>query len=164
MTCGDVEHLLDAFADGELPGTELIAVARHAGSCPACERTVRELSTLRESVAAAVDADAAALDLSSVWPAVAAAATRVDARRAWVRRLRAAPVWGAAAALAAATVLWLRTPPEPQRIAARPSTHQVVIDRLDSDSAWLELRREPKHGMTLIMVSADVSADGRGFE
>jgi hypothetical protein len=39
--------------------------------------------------------------------------------------------------------------------AARPRPNQTVIDRLDSDSARLELRRERKYGTTLIMVSAE---------
>src|SRR5207247_2105358 len=35
MTCAEVEGLLDAFVDAELPAPALLAVARHAGGCEA---------------------------------------------------------------------------------------------------------------------------------
>jgi anti-sigma factor RsiW len=156
MTCDDVGRKLDAFVDGELPGPALLEVARHASGCRACERAVRDLAELQQAVGRTVEAGAAALDLSAVWPAVAARVAHEDARRAWRRRLRAAPAWAAAAALAAGAIVWLRMPAaESVRVASRPRPNQAVIERLDSASARLELRRERKNGTMLIMVSAD---------
>jgi len=154
MTCPDVAELLDGFVDAELPGPMLLAVARHAAACPACDGAVRELTGLHEVVERVGRADGEALDLTGVWPAVAAGMARADARRAWGRRLRAAPLWGVALAAAAAAVFWLRASEPPRtRIAARPN--QAIIERLDSGGARFELRRERKNGTTLIMVSGE---------
>jgi len=161
MTCGEVEALLDAFVDAELPAAMLLAVARHAGACTACDAVVRELTTLREVVERSVAAEAEALDLSRVWPAVSQGIERHDARVEWRRRLRTVPAWGVALAVAASAVLWVRSPgPEPQRLAARPRPNQTVIERIDS-SGHFELRRERKNGTTLIMVSADGDPAGQ---
>ena len=156
MTCADVADLLDRFVDAELPAPMLLAVARHAGGCAECDTAVRELTGIRDALERTVQADADQLDLRGVWPAVARAADRVDARRAWVRRVRLAPVWGLGLA-AASALLWLRSSaPVPQtRLADRsPRPNQAVIERIDSGAARLELRRERKYGTTLIMVSA----------
>lgn len=158
MTCDEAGALLDAFIDGELPGEQLLDVARHAGGCAVCDATVRKLSAMRHSLAGSLDAEAASLDLAGVWSAVSSGVAREDARRTSIRRWRAAPAWAAGLAMAAGAMLWLSTPParEVQRVAAaRPRPNQAVIDRLDSDSARLELRRERKYGTTLIMVSAE---------
>jgi len=161
MTCGEVAALLDAFVDAELPAAMLLAVARHAGACTACDAVVRELTTLREVVERSVAAEAEALDLSRVWPAVSQGIERLDARVEWRRRLRTVPAWGVALAVAASAVLWVRSPgPEPQRVAARPRPNQTVIERIDS-SGHFELRRERKNGTTLIMVSADGDPAGQ---
>jgi len=161
MTCGEVEALLDAFVDAELPAAMLLAVARHAGACTGCDAVVRELTTLREVVERSVAAEAEALDLSRVWPAVSQGIERHDARVEWRRRLRTVPAWGVALAVAASAVLWVRSPgPEPQRVAARPRPNQTVIERIDS-SGHFELRRERKNGTTLIMVSADGDPAGQ---
>ncbi len=153
MTCADVVQLLDRFVDAELPAPMLLAVARHAAGCSGCDGAVRELTGLRESIEQ-IRVEADALDLGAVWPAVARAADRVDARRAWVRRIRLAPAWGLGLA-AASALFWLRTPaPVPIRVAERPRPNQAVIERIDSGAARFELRRERKYGTTLIMVNA----------
>jgi anti-sigma factor RsiW len=157
MTCAEVSELLDAFVDGELPATMLLDVARHASGCDACERAVRDLSALQQVVGRATAAAADALDLSAVWPAVASGIARENARRAWNRRLRAAPLWAATVALAAGLALWLRAPAAtPVRVASQPRPNHAIIDRLNTEGARLvALRRERKNGTTLIMVSAD---------
>jgi anti-sigma factor RsiW len=158
MTCADVQQLLDAFVDAELPGPMLLSVARHAGSCAACDADIRELSALHEALERMVRADVDALDLNRVWPAIDAGMTRVDARRAWARRLRSAPAWGMALAAAAGAVLWLRSPaPDTAREVARSSARPnfAVIDRLSSGVSRVAISRERKLGTTLIMVSAD---------
>src|SRR5437867_3959938 len=131
MTCAEVAELLDAFVDAELPARELLGVARHAGACLDCDRAVRELTAMREAVERSAKAEAESLELSAVWSAVEARVVRVDARRAWRRRLRVVPAWGVGLAVAAGALFWLRTPgPEPVRVraAARPRANQAVIE------------------------------------
>jgi len=161
MTCGDVAQMLDDFVDAELPTSQLLAVARHAGSCPSCDLAVRELSALHDAIERSAREEVDALDLGGVWPAVSDGITRVEARRRWTRRLRAAPAWGVGLAAAASAAFWLLAPaPELPRIAS-PRKNQAVIERIDSGGARFELRRERKYGTTLIMVSADGDAVAR---
>jgi anti-sigma factor RsiW len=159
MTCADVQQLLDAFVDAELPGPMLLSVARHAGGCATCDTDIRELSALHEALERAVRAEVDALDLDRLWPALDAGMTLADARRAWARRLRSAPAWGMALAAAAGAVLWLRSPaPDTAREVARASVSRpnlAVIDRLNSGVSRVAISRERKLGTTLIMVSAD---------
>ena len=161
LTCTQARELLDAFLDAELPSPMLLAVARHAGACPACDAEVRERTAVHDAIEQTLRAEAAAMDLSGLWPAVVAGAAREDRRRVRMQRLRAVPVWGAAGlALAASAVLWFRAPAplrEPQRVAsvrqARPN--YAVIDRLRSEGARVAVTSERKNGTTLIMVSSD---------
>lgn len=161
LRCAEVEELLDAFVDAELPGPTLLAIARHAGGCPPCDQAIQGLEALRQVVGEAGNAAADALDLSSVWPAVAAEVERADARRRWQRRVRAvrAPLWGALA-IAAAAVLFLRSAPvdaptarsdgpRTRTVATRPN--QASVDRLVGKS--VRLRREPRTGTMMIWVS-----------
>lgn len=164
MTCGDVTDLLDAFVDAELPPPMLVAVARHAAGCGACDTQMRELAVLHETLERRGRGAIEAVDLSGVWPSVEAGLDRIDARRAWGRRLRSAPMWGAVAAMAAGALVWMRGGvPEPAHLAARPARpNHAVIERIDSiDGARFELRRDRKYGTTLIMVSADDVGVGR---
>jgi anti-sigma factor RsiW len=114
MTCSDIEQLLDAFVDTELSPPQLLDVARHAASCAACDRAIRDLTGLRQSVAALVERESRELDLSGIWPAVDAA-IQVSTRSAtrvvpFGRRVQAAPLWGALVALAASVFVWLSGP------------------------------------------------------
>src|SRR5579885_498936 len=81
MTCGDVERLLDAFIDRELPAPMLLEVARHASACPPCDATLRQVATLGDLIGQTLADDAAALDLAPVWPAVARGIERSTRRR-----------------------------------------------------------------------------------
>ena len=170
MTCQDVEQLLDGFVDTELSPSALLDVARHAAICANCDGTIRELTGLRESVAWLVEGEARTLDLSGVWPAVAAT---IPSSMPWRSRgnvvPRQLPVWGAVMALAASVLLWLGTagqPPShaPKQIAlveqgaTRPrawqSANHAVIDRLTGKD--IAVRREPKSGTTVIWVNHTV--------
>jgi anti-sigma factor RsiW len=156
LTCAEVRELLDPFLDAELPATMLLAVARHAGSCAVCDAEVREGSALHDAIEATLQSEAETLDLSRVWPTVAARTERVDRRRR-ARRLAAVPVFGAAGlALAASALLWFRAPaPVPERVAsARPRPNHAVIDRLRSEAADVAVRRDRKNGTMLIMVNS----------
>jgi anti-sigma factor RsiW len=157
MTCADVAELVDAFVDAELPGPTLLAVARHAGTCPACDSTLREVTSLHETVEHVVKTDADGLDLSGVWPSVAQRIGGIDSRRTWLRRARSAPALGFALAAAAAAAFWIVASPVPVHVAARIRPNNAVIERLASDGARTEIRRERKNGTVAILVSADAS-------
>ena len=167
MTCQDVEQLLDGFVDTELTPPQLLDVARHAAICANCDGTIRELTGLSESVAWLVEGEARTLDLSGVWPAVAATIPSSLPRRSRGHVVpRQLPVWGAVMALAASVLLWLGTagqPPAhvPKQIASveqgatRPrawqSANHADIDRLTGKG--IAVRREPKSGTTVIWVN-----------
>jgi anti-sigma factor RsiW len=168
MICADFEQLLDGFIDSELPPQMLLEVARHAAACPSCDQTARELTTMHDALARVASDDAATLDLSGVWPAVAVEFDRAQARRAWRRRLRSAPVWMTAMAAAASVAIWIRSPevlPVPvssapvraTRVAMRRPTNRAVIDRLAGKG--VTVRREPKAGTTIIWVNNSPGLD-----
>ena len=160
LTCGDAADLLDAFVDAELPAPTLLAVARHAGGCAACDAAIRELTAVSQMAGRRLAAEVEGLDLGRVWPAVSRGIELADARAAWRRRLRSLPAWGVALAAAASALFWLRAPgPDPVHIA-RVRPNQAVIDRINS-SGHIELRRERKNGTTLIMWSADGDPAGQ---
>jgi anti-sigma factor RsiW len=171
MTCPDVEQLLDAFVDTELPPPQLLDVARHAATCPGCDGTIRALSELRASVAALVEREARQLDLSRVWPAVEKAIRLRAPRRARIAALRraspSAPLWAGLMALAASLFFWFSGPStQPLRgkqIAMAPtraarSFNHADIDRLAGKD--IAVRREHKSGTTIIWVNHTVE-EGR---
>ncbi len=159
MTCSDVATLLNAFTDAELPAPMMLAVARHAGGCDACDAVVRRVGALHDAVASSIDAEVDTLDFSGVWPAVAAAADATDARRSWRSRLRLLPgALVAATAVAATALVWFRGVPAervapPTRVAtARALPNQAFIDRLAGKD--VKLRRDSRSGTTIIWVNA----------
>ena len=155
MTCGDVETLLDGFLDSELPPPMLVAVARHAGTCTACDQTIRSLTAVREAVSETVRHDAEAVDLSGLWSRIDTAIESTQRRRRWSERLRGAPVWAAGLAMAAALVLaLLNVEPTARVTGVRPSRvppNHAYIDRLAGRDVLL--RREQKSGTTVIWVN-----------
>ena len=164
MTCRDVDQLLDGFVDSELPPPMLLEVARHAATCGTCETAIRQLETLRRTLAETVRADVADLDLSTVWPRVSKEINRSRIRRTWQRRVHTLPAWGAVLAVAASAVFWLRvpshetttartttSPPVVARVASRTPQNLAYIDRLAGKD--VSIRREPKAGTTLIWVN-----------
>ena len=169
MTCADIERLVDAFADAELPTSTMVAVARHAAGCASCEESVRRLQDLHDAVVHAVRTEVDALDFSGLWPVVTAAADRVDARRTWARRARAMPAAAAGAlAVAAAAVFWfqgIRVAPTPESRPApavasyRVLPNQTFFDRLTGKD--LRVRREPRSGTTIIWVNATMGGPAR---
>jgi len=168
MDCQDVEQLLDGFVDTELSPPELLDVARHAATCTACDGAVRELTDLRGALTRLLEDEVRQLDLSRVWPAVAATIPASRPRRAGIAALpRQLPVWGAVMALAASVLFWLGTsvqPPTPkpapsgERLASRSrawqSPNHAEIDRLSGKD--IAVRREPKSGTTVIWVNHTV--------
>ena len=154
MACEEAAPLLDAFVDAELEGPALIDVARHAASCKACDGTLQDLIALHETLGRQGLADADSVDLSGLWHSLEPELKKVDARRAWRRRLRSSsPLWGGLA-IAATALLFLRPSAGPVKPDQLVRKNQAVIERIDSEGGRFELRRERKNGTTLIMVSA----------
>jgi len=166
VTCADVQRMLDAFVDTELPPPLLLAVARHAAGCPPCEASIRELTDLREVLCGAIDQELETVDLRQVWPAVCRALERqrTAVPRAWPGRRVA--VWGGlvamAASLAMAVGLWNgRRPVEHAPVVASRPTPVVTAraelrNRAAFDRLWgrgIEVKREPKAGTTVVWVS-----------
>jgi anti-sigma factor RsiW len=180
MTCADAGTRIDAFIDGELPPSESVEVARHVSVCALCDRAVQRLLTVRDALAYATDRALAEVDLSTIWPRVERAIEQVDGQAAWRRRgaaRRRVPglAWGAIAAIAAGTMLFLRPVggPSPSalaplakdqpataavRVAAKRLPNHVYIDRLAGKD--IALRRESKSGTTMIWVNHEVESSG----
>lgn len=166
MTCADVEPLVDPFVDAELPPDTLLAVARHAGSCHACDSTILERTALRRALVATLDEELARFEMDRVWPAVARALERRRERdRSAARRWRDAAVWSAPLALAAGLLLavgiWRGRPAHEPAVATRPESAMVqrtgeLRNRAAFDRLWgraIEVKREPKAGTTVVWVN-----------
>jgi anti-sigma factor RsiW len=158
MTCGDVETLLDAFLDSELPPPMLVAVARHAGGCSDCDETIRALTSMREAMADTVRRDAEEVDLSGLWSRIDVAIDSLDRRRRWSERLRGAPMWAAGMAMAAGLALAALNYRDN---AGTPGGMRVARNKpLPRNHAWIDrvagrdvmLRQQPKDGTTVIFV------------
>jgi len=165
MTCTDVEQLLGAFVDTELPPPQLLDVARHAATCMACDGAIRELTELRGAVAALLEREVRQLDLSRIWPAVDAAIDQAPPLTGAVHSSAPAAtrMWAALLAVAATALLWFQGPTThhqpgktPMTIAsARPTrtSNQSAIDRIAGRG--ITMRREPKSGTMIIWVSSN---------
>jgi anti-sigma factor RsiW len=172
MTCTDVEQLLGAFVDTELPPPRLLDVARHAATCSACDGAIRELTELRASVAALLESETRQLDLSGVWPAVDAAIARQAPARPRLTALRgggapgATRIWAALMAIAATALLWFRpaTHQQPEKMIASAgraarTLNDANIDRIAGRG--ITMRREPKSGTMIIWVSGTAGEGAR---
>ncbi len=162
MTCRDVEQLLGHFVDAELPPPMLLAVARHAGTCPACDQAARELTELHDAIAHTVEADVAGFDFSRVWPEVERRIAPEPRVAGGWRRISSMPLWGGALAVAASALFFLQMPANVSQVAttvkpkpaiARVDRNQAFIDRLAGKR--VAVRREPKSGTTMIWVNYD---------
>ncbi len=165
MTCDDVQQHIHRFLDTELPPPMLLAVARHAGGCSACEARIRELSDLGDALRADVDLSLATFDMSGVWAGVAKGLDVHDGEMARARRRRALPLWGSGLAAAAVLVAMLdlfprvvQTPPHDQTATqghvTQPERRAAAIDRLAVEkSQEVSVRRDHK-GFTLIALGS----------
>ncbi|MCW5893561.1 MAG: zf-HC2 domain-containing protein [bacterium] len=156
MTCDDVQQHIHRFLDTELPPPMLLAVARHAGGCSACETRIRELSDLGDALRAEAEAALATLDMTQVWAGVAKGLDAHDAEVTRRRRLRALPLWGSGLAAAAVLVALLDGPrPDVQMttshvVQQQPVRQVAAIDRLAVENRHQVSVRRDQKGFTLI--------------
>lgn len=171
MTCAEVGELKDAFLDGELSGPMLLDVARHTGSCAACDGDLRTLAALQQVVGRTLREEAAGLDLSGLWAKVDARLDTQAARERWRRRWRTLPAWGVGFAAAASVAFWMQ-PERPAEVAsnrmqvARPAVRRVAVRQ--RDHAFIDslrgknvtAHRDPKAG-TIIWVNYPAGGVGQ---
>jgi hypothetical protein len=150
---------------------------------------VQRLHAIREALADGSARAVDQLDLSGVWAQVDRAIARVEGQQVWrdLGRDRAAAKrgilprrlgWGAAAAIAAGTALFMRpvggpivgpvaptaqvakggTPAQLAKAESKRLPNHVYIDRLAGKD--IALRREPKSGTTMIWVNHEVERNG----
>jgi|BEDMetMinimDraft_2_1075160.scaffolds.fasta_scaffold02855_4 anti-sigma factor RsiW len=93
--CDVPDDLLEAWADGELPGAEGRRLEAHVGGCPVCRRRLREAQALRELLREALDAPSPDLE-----ERILASLPRGGGGDAWVRTRARHAVGGLALALA----------------------------------------------------------------
>lgn len=178
-TCREARPLLPLFFDGELEARQMRAVALHSTRCPECERELRELEHLQESIAAHVNALVETVDLSQLWAGVAprlggrAPSWRErwvtwwdEARAGWSVR---GPAFAglAAAALLALVVVQREVPPAKQVAAPARGPRIAKIDnsaKLDSMQSSVDsvaLVTEPETNTTMLWIMDDA---GGGIE
>jgi anti-sigma factor RsiW len=178
MTCRDVSGLLPLFFDGELEPRQMRAVALHSSRCPGCETELRRIERVQDLVAATINTQVDEIDLSEVWPAVAA---RMGTMRApWLRRLRIRweereavvwrlPAFGLAAATAAlALVIWFgrptNSPPQLAETAPAPVVdNTAMIDSVDSSADAVAVLNEPETNTTVLWVNDESDYGPGGF-
>jgi anti-sigma factor RsiW len=181
MTCADAAARIDGFVDGELSPSLAIDVARHLGQCRRCDASVQRLLAIREALADGSARAVDQLDLSGVWAQVDRAIAKVEGQQEWRDRAAAKRgvlprrlAWGAAAAIAAGTALFMRPVGGPDAVTPMASVkpvatqvakveskrlpNHVYIDRLAGKD--IALRREPKSGTTMIWVNHEVERSG----
>jgi anti-sigma factor RsiW len=92
MNCQDAQHLLSAYADGELDLVHSLQVEKHLAGCPACAEAEKNLRTLHTALAAPSLRYAAPAALRAriqaaqeEAPAVVAATPPLASREPWLR-------------------------------------------------------------------------------
>jgi anti-sigma factor RsiW len=168
MTCGEVGKVLEAFVDGELPGSSMRAVARHLANCAACESVSahfeRVQEALRHTVLSAASEPAAEAFWNTIAPRLGSARRPLWAwlgsmfQRPWADGLPV-PVWvgGAAAAVLIATVLlwsggWPGGPsPDPHYEGRLVLRQQARIDSLEA-AGNVRVWNQPGTGALVIWV------------
>jgi anti-sigma factor RsiW len=166
MTCGEVENLLEAFVDGELPGGAMRETARHLARCPSCETMAVRLERVQETVRQAVLGEVEEPDTVASWnviaPRLAASSSppprwreRFGSAREWLRfRGLPASVWiGSAAAAIVAMLLWAGNgqPPADRSQGFQLFPRQARIDLLDASSN-VRVWNQPDSGALVIWV------------
>jgi anti-sigma factor RsiW len=173
-TCREARPLLPLFFDGELEARQMRAVALHSTRCPECERELRELEHLQESLAAHVQSLLDTVDATQVWAGVA---PRL-ARRApsWTERWRAGweeshagwRIGGPALAGLAVAVLVAvgvvqresEVTPVPGRVAAARAAkidNSARLDSMQSSVDAVALVTEPETNTTMLWIMDDAA-------
>jgi anti-sigma factor RsiW len=139
MDCKKIIRMLQDEIDGRLPPTEAAAVRRHVDSCESCAAEADALRRVGEMLRLWTASRAAekAPQLDVLWARVSAGIEERKLRKgpaAWVRRW----IWiPAAAALAVLALLFYS--PTVSRAPYHPTSFDVAVEALESDSATVAL-------------------------
>ena len=165
MTCTEVEKLLEAFVDGELPGGAMRETARHLARCPSCETMAIRLERVQEAVRQAVLGEVGEPDTVASWNLIAPRLAASSSLPPWRERFGSlrerlrfrglpAPVWiGTAAAAIVAALLWAGggQPPGDRSQGFQLLARQARIDLLDASSN-VRVWNQPDSGALVIWV------------
>lgn len=179
MTCRETLPLLPLFFDGELEARQMRAVALHSTRCAECERELRSLERLQESIAVHVGALVDEIDLSRVWAGVAPrlaprAPAFGDRVRAWWAEWEAG--WGlrgpAFAGLAMAGLIavgvvtqWPGPGPKVERDVRGRSAridNSVKLDSMQSSVDSVALVTDAETNTTLLWIMDDAAPSVEG--
>jgi len=170
MTCAEIEKVLEAVVDGELPSCAMRETARHLARCSSCEAMAVQLEALQESVRKAVLNEVAEPDTRAAWNGLA---PRLEGPPSWRGRLGSlgemlrfrrfpAPLWigGTVAAAVIVALLWTGGE-EPrgdllssarsrgvQQLAAQPRIDLLKLDAQGNVRVW----NQPESGALVIWV------------
>ncbi len=172
MTCRETVPLLPLFFDGELEARQMRAVALHSTRCAECERELRSLERLQESIAVHVGTLVDEIDLSRVWAGVAPRLVPRtpafgDRLRAWWAEREAG--WGlrgpafaglAAAGLIAVGVATQWPGPEVERAVRGPLAridNSAKLDSMQSSVDSVALVTDAETNTTLLWIMDDAA-------
>lgn len=139
MDCGKVVKILQDEIDGRLPPSEAAEVRKHLESCGSCAAEEASFRRVGELVRlwSASRAGEKSLQLDALWIRVQAGIEEKRSRKdapAWARKWLWLP---AAAALAVLILLFY--PSGVNRAPFHPSSFDVAVEELDSDTATVAL-------------------------
>lgn len=173
-TCREARPLLPLFFDGELEARQMRAVALHSTRCPECERELRELEHLQESIAAHVNALVDGIDIDQIWAGVAPRlAGRAPSWRerwlAWWEEARAGwrvrgPAFAGLAAAALLALVVVQRGGEAAPVAKQVATargpkidNSAKLDSMQSSVDSVALVTEPETNTTMLWIMDDTS-------
>ena len=164
MKCTEVEKLLEAFVDGELPGGAMRETARHLARCASCEAMAIRLERVQETVRQAVLGEVEEPDAVASWNLIAPRLAASSSPPPWRERFGSlrerlrfrglpAPVWIGSAAAIVAMLLWAGggQPPGDRNQRFQLLARQARIDLLDASSN-VRVWNQPDSGALVIWV------------
>ncbi|BCW98759.1 MAG: hypothetical protein KatS3mg024_1586 [Armatimonadota bacterium] len=106
MNCGRTSRLISAYLDGELPGSEMLAIREHLRSCPRCSAEMEDIRQVKAAMARLTPVRPAADLEARLLAAVAQVETPASARfSAWLLERLGGHLQPAAAAVGVCAVL-----------------------------------------------------------
>jgi anti-sigma factor RsiW len=87
LNCARVQQRLDAFADGELRGPELLTVSRHLETCEACRADLAVVRRIGESLRGAALTRMASIEALAGLPDGVVSRVRAEAAQSWSAKM-----------------------------------------------------------------------------